>query len=79
MITIPRRKRGRPGAAAEALYRLEVEAFCTELRKFPSGLEFNPSARGWGYVLEAEGVSKGDFDTVETAAGPRDGGGARTG
>jgi hypothetical protein len=64
-ITIPRRKPGRPSVAADALYQLEVQAFCAALVKFPSGLEFNPSARGWGYVLEADGASKGDFDIIE--------------
>jgi hypothetical protein len=28
-------------------------------------LEFSPSARGWCYVLEGDGLGKGDFDTAE--------------
>jgi hypothetical protein len=64
-LAVPRRKPGRPSAADNGRYAAEVKAFCAALLEFRSGLEFAPSARGWCYTLEEDGLSKDDFDAGE--------------
>ncbi len=63
---LPRRKLGRPTAAAEAVYAAQVEAFADRIQKVRSRLDFEVSSRGWCYILESEiGLSKGDFDDAQ--------------
>ena len=64
-ITLPKRGRGRPGADATAQYERELEAFCRRLTEIDSGLDFKVSSRGWAYILEEHGLTKGDFDAAE--------------
>ena len=42
-----------------------VEAWCQRLLEFKPRVDFDPGARGWCYLLEAHGLSKGDFDRAE--------------
>ncbi len=65
VITLPKRSRGRPSAKAQAAYDTKVEEFCRQLLEIQSGLDFKASARGWCYILEPNGLPKGDFDTAE--------------
>jgi hypothetical protein len=63
---LPRRPRGRPSVAAEERYQAEVAEFCQKIRETRSRLDFSVSARGWGYILEGEGIiTKGDLDGAE--------------
>ena len=64
-ITLPKRGRGRPGADATAQYERELEAFCCRLTEIDSGLDFKVSSRGWCYILEEYGLTKGDFDSAQ--------------
>jgi hypothetical protein len=64
-ITLPKRGRGRPGADAMAQYERELETFCRRLTEIDSGLDFKVSSRGWAYILEEYGLTKGDFDAAE--------------
>src|SRR5262245_10304739 len=61
----PKRSRGRQSADAMAQYERELEAFCRQLTEINSGLDFKVSARGWAYILEEHGLTKGDFDAAE--------------
>jgi hypothetical protein len=54
-------------AAAEAAYVADLEAFCTEILKIKSSLDFAVSSRGWCYILEERiGLGKGDFDQAQS-------------
>jgi hypothetical protein len=64
-IILPRRPRGRPSAEAGAGYRSNVRAFCQHILEIRSRLDFEVSARGWCYLLEDDGLAKGDFDLGE--------------
>jgi hypothetical protein len=64
-ITFPKRPRGRPSAAADTIYREQLRAFCDEIQKIDSTLDFKVSSRGWCYILEEHGLQKGDFDSAQ--------------
>jgi hypothetical protein len=62
---LPRRRRGRPGAAAELAYQEQVAAFCALIQKIASTMDFRVGSRGWCYILEHHGLHKGDFDDAQ--------------
>jgi hypothetical protein len=64
-IILPRRLRGRPSTKAEAKYRGSVLKFCKRILEIRLSLDFRVSARGWCYLLEEDGLAKGDFDQGE--------------
>ena len=64
-LALPRRKPGRPTAAAEAKYQEELATWCAGLLEINSTSEFKISSRGWCYMLEPHGLAKGDFDRAE--------------
>ncbi len=64
-ITIPKRRTGRQSAAAIERYDRELAEFCTALKQIDSTLEFKVSSRGWCYLLEEYGLTKGDFDAAQ--------------
>ncbi len=64
-ITIPKRRTGRQSAAAIEQYNRELAEFCTALKQIDSTLEFKVSSRGWCYLLEEYGLTKGDFDAAQ--------------
>jgi hypothetical protein len=65
-LTLPRRPRGRLSAAAEEAYKAERSAFCKAILEIQSTLDFTPSARGWGYILEnAKAITKDELDACE--------------
>jgi hypothetical protein len=65
MITLPYTRRGRRSASDEVRYQADVAAFCAGIREIRSRIDFDVSARGWCYLLEEHGLSKGDFDGAE--------------
>lgn len=65
-LTLPRRGRGRPSAAATREYETLLDAWCEAILQIASRLEFRVSSRGWCYVLEEYGLGKGEFDTAQT-------------
>lgn len=65
MITIPETRRGRRSAEQQAAYEAELEAFCQAIKEIRSRLDFDVSSRGWCYILEEHGLTKGDFDKAE--------------
>jgi hypothetical protein len=63
---VPIRPPGRPNAISERRYQTRLRAFAEVIRKLLSRLEFPPSSRGWGYVLEGERfIDKGDLDKAQ--------------
>jgi hypothetical protein len=64
-LLLPRRKRGRPTPDNEFRYRQELDDWCDEIQKINSGLDFRVSSRGWCYILEEHGLTKGDFDAAQ--------------
>jgi hypothetical protein len=57
--------RGRHTAATVARYEAEVREWCRRLLEIKPRLDFDPRARGWCYIMEESGLSKGDFDSAE--------------
>jgi len=65
-IVFPRRGRGRLSPAARARHEAELAAFCAGLLEIKSRLDFEVSARGWGYLLENDGaITKDELDACE--------------
>ena len=64
-IHIPRRNRGKQSAKAKQAYQAEVRQFCDDLLQIDSSLDFAVSSRGWCYLLEEYGLTKGEFATAE--------------
>jgi hypothetical protein len=64
-LALPRRSRGRQSDAAKVRYQEQIEDFCDQILEIRSRLDFEVSARGWAYILEEHGLSKGDFDAAE--------------
>ncbi|CAM5424633.1 hypothetical protein ATER59S_02452 [Aquamicrobium terrae] len=64
-FTLPRRKKGRPTAAAEAAYQDQLADFCGLILKIRATLDFSIGSRGWCYVLEEHGLNKGEFNAAQ--------------
>ena len=64
-LALPRRGRGRQSAEIQARYEAELEGFCDAVLEIQSTLDFQVSARGWSYILEEHGLSKGEFDAAQ--------------
>jgi hypothetical protein len=65
MIQLPKRGKGRPSKAAEAIYQEELLRFCADLKEIHSRLDFGIGVREWGYILEEHGLTKGEFGALE--------------
>lgn len=64
-IIIPRRPRGRLSDQGNLKYQEERKAFCEAIIEIDRSLDFKIGARGWCYMLEEHGLTKGDFDLAE--------------
>jgi hypothetical protein len=64
-LAMPKRPRGRPSIAANEEYEIELTAWCKGIQQIASGLDFDVGSRGWCYILEEHGLSKGDFDSAQ--------------
>jgi hypothetical protein len=64
-MKLPSLPRGRPSSSALSMYDAELEAFCTQILEINSRLDFPVSSRGWCYILEEHGLSKGDFNAAQ--------------
>lgn len=65
-LSLPTRSRGRQSAAAAAAFDAELEAWCEALLQMASRLDFKVSSRGWCYLLEEDGLAKGDFARAQS-------------
>lgn len=66
VLSLPTRSRGRQSPEAVERFEQERAAFCARIRQIASTLDFNVSSRGWCYLLEEYGLTKGDFDRAQT-------------
>jgi hypothetical protein len=64
-FSLPIRERGRTTHNKERLHQFRLEDFAKGLMEIRSRLDFTPGKRGWCYLLEEHGLSKGDFDRAE--------------
>jgi hypothetical protein len=62
---LPRRRRGRQTSENEAEYQTRRGAFCRLIRQIRSTMDFDVGSRGWCYILEPHGLTKGDFDAAQ--------------
>src|ERR1700760_2657547 len=64
-LELPRRRRGRQTSESEAEYQARRTTFCRLILQIRSTMDFDVGARGWGYILEQHGLTKGDFDAAQ--------------
>jgi hypothetical protein len=57
--------RGGVSTARRAEHDAALATWCERLLKLKPRIEFDPGVRGWCYVMEEYGLSKGDFDRAE--------------
>jgi hypothetical protein len=62
---LPQRKRGRQSAEDEAEHREDRKRFCRLIVELSKGMDFKIGSRGWCYILEQHGLTKGEFDRAE--------------
>jgi hypothetical protein len=63
---LPKRRRGRQSAEEVEQHRLDRQRFCRLIAEISEGMDFKVGSRGWCYILEQHGLTKGDFDRAET-------------
>ena len=66
MIQLPEQGRGRKSSESQARYDDNLKLFSAGIKEIRSTLEFAPSARGWCYILEEHGLTKGKFNKAQT-------------
>jgi hypothetical protein len=70
-LAMPRRSaRGRPTAAAQAIYDADLSHWCAGIQAIADERaedpdSFDVSSRGWCYLMEEHGLNKGDFDSAQ--------------
>jgi hypothetical protein len=64
-LELPRRRRGRQTPEGEAEYQARRAAFCRLILQIRSTMDFAIGSRGWCYILEQHGLTKGDFDSAQ--------------
>jgi hypothetical protein len=64
-LALPHRGRGRLSEVAQQRYDEQLREWCEGIVEINSTLDFRVSSRGWCYILEEHGLSKGDFDKAE--------------
>jgi hypothetical protein len=65
-LVLPRRKKGRQSQESEAEYQAQRDAFCRLILRIRSTMDFRVGARGWCYLLEHHGLTKGNFAATES-------------
>ena len=55
---------GRPTKEGKQQYNYQIRELCGRIKEVKSTLDFPVSSRGWCYLLEEYGLSKGDFDRM---------------
>ena len=62
---LPKKRRGAKSDEIHDAHLREVQEFCSRLNKIDEGLDIKVSAHGWCYILEEDGLAKGDFKACE--------------
>ncbi len=67
-IKIPKRKPGKQSKEKDEKYLEEANAFANYLKQLQSTIGFKISSRGWGYILEGNGlITKAQIDDAQWA------------
>jgi hypothetical protein len=64
-LSLPKRRMGYQKPAAKDAYAEDLAAWCEAIKQLASTLEFSVGTRGWCYILEEQGLAKGDFPSAE--------------
>jgi hypothetical protein len=64
-LSLPTRATGYQSEAAKVAFEVELGVWCDGIQQLNCSLDFKVSSRGWCYILEEHGLSKGDFDKAE--------------
>ncbi len=65
-LALPERPgRGRMNAERQAVRDAAVQAWCERLIELKARIDFDPGPRGWCYILEEHGLTKGDFGPAQ--------------
>jgi hypothetical protein len=64
-LALPRRRRGRQTPESETEYQAQRAAFCRLILEIRSTMDFGVGSRGWCYILEQHGLTKGDFSDAQ--------------
>ena len=65
LSSVPKRPPGRTYPPQEAAYQQWLRDWAYGILRLAARIDFKVSSRGWCYLLEEYGLSKGDFDTAE--------------
>jgi hypothetical protein len=65
LSTVPTRTMGRQSEAQKEAYEWALRSWANAILRINARIGFKVSARGWCYLLEEYGLSKGEFDTAE--------------
>jgi hypothetical protein len=67
-MRLPSKRRGATDeqrAQYRAQYQSQLKQFAERLKEIRKSMTFKAGTRGWCYILEEHGLTKGDFDTAE--------------
>src|SRR5262249_16211757 len=66
-VVLPQRSVGRSGQTKkDALYLVQQQRFVERMLEIAKGMDFKVGSRGWGYVMENEGIiDKSQIDACE--------------
>jgi hypothetical protein len=64
-IVLPKTKKGRRSPQSQLDYEQQLQQFADSIKEIESSLQFAVSARGWCYILEDHGVTKGEFSKAQ--------------
>ncbi len=62
---LPRARPGRRSADEKTQYHEQLEEFRQKILELRPALDFAPSSRGWCYILEEHGLTKGEFNKAQ--------------
>ena len=62
---LPRARPGRRSADEKTRYQEQLEGFRQRILELRPALDFAPSSRGWCYILEEHGLTKGEFNKAQ--------------
>jgi hypothetical protein len=65
LSVVPKRPKGRPHPAQEEEYQQWLRDWANGILRLHARIDFKVSSRGWCYLLEEYGLSKGEFDVAE--------------
>lgn len=64
-VVLPQTKKGRRSYQGQQDYEQQLQQFADVIKEIESRLQFPVSARGWCYILEEHGLTKGEFSKIQ--------------